>query len=131
MLHQNQRIGTGGAHGFNRLDAEIDVLVGDAFGLVAVEVAVAVRRILRFQHFRGHVPQIAVQLQLAQFMEKGAFLCIGGRLVRKLLGQLHRRWAHHPAMRTGGVEPSVGTGAVLDLAHSAATSSMTAAYWLS
>ena len=89
MLHQNQRIGTGGAHGFNRLDAEGGVFVGDAFGLVAVEVAVPVRRVLRFQHFRGHVPQIAVQLQLAQLMQKGAFLRIGGRLVRKLPGQLY------------------------------------------
>ena len=32
VFHQNQRIGAGRAHGFNRFDAEIDVLVGDAFG---------------------------------------------------------------------------------------------------
>ena len=89
MFHQNQRIGAGRAHGFNRLDAEIDVLVGDAFGLVAVKVVVPVRGILCFQHFRSHITQIAVQLQLGQLMEERTLFRIRGRLVRELLGQLY------------------------------------------
>ena len=99
MFHQNQRSRAGIAHGLNRLDAKVHVLVGDVLGLIAVEIVVAVFRVLRFQYFRGDIAQIAVQLHLSQLMQEGALLRIDRRFVLKLLREFYAGRTHEPAMR--------------------------------
>ena len=84
--------------------------------------------VLRFHGFHSHIAQVAVQLQLAQFMEEGTLLRIGRRLILELLGELDRRRAHHPAVGRGSVEPGMGAIGVLNFTHSAATSFLTASY---
>lgn len=64
-------------------------------------------------------------------MEEGTLFRIGRRLILELLGELDRRRAHHPAMGGGSVEPGMGAAGVLNFTHSAATSFLTASYWLS
>ena len=75
-------------------------------------------------------------------MEEGTLFRIGRRLILELLGELDRRRAHHPAVGGGSVEPGVGAVGVLNfgtcgtrsvhhITHSAATSFLTASYWLS
>ena len=64
-------------------------------------------------------------------MEKRALFRISGRLILELLGELHRRRAHHPAVGGGSVEPGVGAVSMLNFTHSASTSFLTASYWLS
>ena len=128
VLHHDQRIGTGGADCLDGFNAEGDVFIRDAFGLVRVKLAVPMLGVLRFHSFSGHVAQIAVQLQLAQFMAKGALFRIGRRLILELLGELDRGRAHHPAVGRGSVEPGVGAAGMLNFTHSAATSFLTASY---
>ena len=64
-------------------------------------------------------------------MQIRALFRIGRRLILELLGELDRRRAHHPAMGRGSVEPGMGAIGVLNFTHSAATSFLTASYWLS
>ena len=136
VFHHDQRIRAGGADCLDGFNAEGNVFIRDAFGLVRAELAVTMLGILRFHDFCGHIAQIAMQLQLAQFMEKCALFRIGRRLIFELLRELHRGRAHHPAVGRRGVQPGMGAAAVLDLArrlvrhmaHSAATSFFTASY---
>ena len=131
VLHHDQRIRTGGADRLDGFNAEGDVFIRDAFGLVRIKLAVTMFRILRFHGFHSHIAQVAVQLQFAQFMEEGTLLRIGRRLILELLGELDGGRAHHPAVGRGSVEPGVGAIGVLNFTHSAATSFLTASYWLS
>ena len=60
MFHEDERIRAGGAHGLNRLNTKVYVLVGDVLGLIAVEVVVTVFRVLCLYGLRRHVTQIPV-----------------------------------------------------------------------
>ena len=131
VLHHDQRIRTGGADRLDGFNAEGDVFIRDAFGLVRIKLAVTMFRILRFHTFHSHIAQVAVQLQLAQLMQIRALFRVGRRLILELLGELDRRRAHHPAVGRGSVETGVGAAGVLNFTHSAATSFLTASYWLS
>ena len=77
MLHHDQRIGAGGSNRPDGFNAEGDVFIRDAFSLVRVKLAVPMLGVLRFHGFHSHIAQVAVQLQLAQFMEEGTLLRIG------------------------------------------------------
>ena len=77
VLHHDQRIGTGGADRLDGFNAEIDIFIRDAFGLVRVKLAVLMLRVLRLHGFHSHITQIAMHLQLAQLMQIRALFRIG------------------------------------------------------
>ena len=131
VLHHDQRIRAGQPDRFDGFNAEGDVFIRDAFGLVRVEVVVPVFGVLLLDEIRGHIPQIPVQLQLAQLVQEGSLFRIRRWFVCKLFRELHRWRAHHPAMGAGCVQSGVRTAAVLHSLyfwHAFCTSAMTALY---
>ena len=95
VFYQDERVGAGGTDGLDDLNAKLHIFIGDGLGLIRIEVAVLVLLVLGIQYIRGHVPQIAMELQLAKLMKKRAFLGIYRGLIRELVAPIFEMSYHN------------------------------------
>ena len=99
VFYSNVRVSAREANGFNHLNAVVDVHVGDLFGFVRVEIVVLVLGILALDDVLGHIAEVPVELQFAQFMKEGALLGVHGGLVLKLRRQHCAGGTLEPSLR--------------------------------